>query len=491
MSLRKTLFIKMVLVMLPLVAVGAWAGRAFDYDARVDALHDFVLARMENGGREECEADPERFPPRFNRRPDRRPPRLRGVDRPLPDRSQRPNGGPRPAGPPRGLPRIELFAYDATFRSANQHAPDFPADLRAALEAGATRADGRTQEGRVVHVAQRMAWTDGPCAVLCAWLPAGDASLSRAQLVPVLVFAAGMVLALWFAAGPIVGRVRRLTGAVRRAADEGYASPIPVEGRDELAQLATAFNDAGREVRANLESAQQREEALRLFVANTMHDVMMPLTVLQGHLSQRRDVADVGGAIEEVKYTTSLLQNLAAVAKLEGAGPTKHETDVDLGALVARVAGRHRPLARERSIELEFAVPEQAVLARCDLTLVEQAVSNLVHNAVRHNTVRQRAGDGHVAIVLTCNESQSEARFELEVLDDGPGIRSADLQHILERSWRSDEARTRAPDGQGLGLHIASEAARLHGFELTLREREGGGLIVRLTGPALGRRSPE
>ena len=68
------------------------------------------------------------------------------------------------------------------------------------------------------------------------------------------------------------------------------------------------------------------------------------------------------------------------------------------------------------------------------------------------------------------------------MIDDGPGIPEADLATLATRGARGDEARTRAPEGQGLGLHIARRAAALHGFTLTLQRSEYGGLEVKLEG---------
>jgi len=148
---------------------------------------------------------------------------------------------------------------------------------------------------------------------------------------------------------------------------------------------------------------------------------------------------------------------------------------VDLCALVRRVVARHRPIARELGVAIESAVPEGALEVLGDVTLIEQAASNVTYNAIRHN----RPG-GHVAVIL---ERAPGARFVLRVIDDGPGIPESERARIAERGVRGNEARTRAPEGQGLGLHIAYRAAELHGFALTLAPSEHDGLEVSLEGP--------
>jgi signal transduction histidine kinase len=109
-----------------------------------------------------------------------------------------------------------------------------------------------------------------------------------------------------------------------------------------------------------------------------------------------------------------------------------------------------------------------------DLTLLEQAVSNLTYNAVRYNHV-----GGHVAVIV---EPESTDRFLVRIVDDGPGIPDADLAKLAQRGARGNEARTRAPEGQGLGIDIARRAAEIHEFDLTFLRSEYGGLEVRLSG---------
>ena len=105
--------------------------------------------------------------------------------------------------------------------------------------------------------------------------------------------------------------------------------------------------------------------------------------------------------------------------------------------------------------------------------MIEQAVSNLVYNALRYN----RPG-GHVAVVL----EQTGERFQLRVIDDGPGVPAEQLGRLVERGFRTDAARSRAPGGQGLGLSIAQEVARQHRFAFELQSPPEGGLTVALDG---------
>jgi signal transduction histidine kinase len=488
--------------------------------ASIQGLVEYARLRMTTGGKEACEANPIGFqepppnlrpfggPPPWMRGPrdarDPRPPPGAGAPldpgdlRPQDPREPDPRADPRLRemerrmlerdDGPRPTPRIELFAYGPDFESANPHAPQFPADLRASLEAPDDDAGRRENQGDalVTTVAARMAWAEGPCAIVLVrrFDPrSGDSMLVDAAAASTLV--ALLVGAVLLAVGPILRRLSKLEDGVKRSATTGYREPVQVEGRDEIADLATAFNTAGTEVKKQIDVVETREKTLRNFVENTTHDVMLPLTVLQGHLTRmRNDLARgapiereiVRESLEESHYLASLVQNLGAASKLEGDEPIARRDPLVLNALVERVILRHRSIAAEKGIELDFAVPESEVRTAGDVTLIEQAVSNVVHNAVRYN----KSG-GHVAVVLEA----AEGRFSLRVFDDGPGVAQDELARIRERSYRSDEARARHPDGMGLGLSIASDVAARHGFDLEFGASEAGGLEVRFSGPTI------
>jgi signal transduction histidine kinase len=333
-----------------------------------------------------------------------------------------------------------------------------------------------------------MPWAEGPCAfVLGRRLEPGPPGGDLEVLAGAALLCAGLVAAVLLAAGPVVGRIRGLTAQVRRSAAERYATVVDVGGDDEIAALAAAFNEAGGALREHLAALEKREETLRAFVADTTHDMATPLTVLQGHLAalKRRseagappDPATVRDALEEAHYMASLLHNLGAAAKLEAGPHEPARRPVDLGRLVERAVGRHRPIARQREVSLEFAVPERPVIAAGDETLIEQALGNVIQNAVRYNDP-----GGHVAVVL---QAPDGGRFSLRVVDDGPGVPQAEIARLGERSYRGGAARTRHPGGLGLGLHIARDIAVRHGFDLAIRRIEPRGLEVEIAGPVGG-----
>ncbi|WP_224246093.1 sensor histidine kinase [Hyalangium gracile] len=513
MKLRLRLALTAVAVTVPLIAGLGFVQRSLRSRTQVEVLEASTLAQMQAGERERCEASPESWMVREGRPPGRPPPRDDRGEPPPGDPfglfgpSGPPHGGrergPPPMEPPHGPPpdrdrrppgrgpgSVQLFPYDSQLVSRNAQAPRLDEETRAAARSGqATITRQSRADGMIVQeVLLRMPWEGGPCAYILArrMEPSGASFgfLPSLELwgLPTLIVLVAVVLAL----GPVVGRIRRLTEEVRTSAGSGYQQPISVRGSDEIGELARAFQEARTEIQSQMAQQEAREQALRDFLANTTHDVMTPLTVLQGHLSAMEQRAGrgeplesalVASAMSEAHYMASLVHNLSAAARLEAGAPEAQQAPVDLNALIARVVGRHQPIARQQQISLESGVPAASTWVRGDVTLIEQAVSNVVFNGIRYG----REG-GHVAVVL---ETTRQGRFHLRVIDDGPGIPEEERSRLLERRFRGNAARTRAPQGQGLGLHITHNVAQLHGWTLTLAPSEYGGLEVAFSGEVL------
>lgn len=453
MKPRAKLGLTVLVGLLPIGGAFVWAQAYMHRGAFEEGVVESVISRMAEGGRERCEADPARFdhPPRFP--------------------------GHRGRGHRRRPPGEALFVYGADLRSMQPRTPPLDPELAAQLRAGARYATRPAphDEASVLY-AIRMPWQEGPCAVVA--LRRGGAP--RPAHLPLALFllsalAAGLAV---LAGGPVVRRIRRLTHAIADAR-EGESPVLDLGGTDEVADLARAFHAKQQKLLQQMEELQRRDRALSEHLANTMHDVMIPLTVLEGHLMglRGRSAADadrgdpvLAAAIEETHYIATLMTNLDAWARLDAGDHSLAHERVDLGLLVERVVARHQPVARERGVELAHAVPDEPVTSTGDETLLERAVGNLVHNAVRHN----RRG-GHVAVTL----ESTGAGFELRVLDDGPGMTPDDAQRMLARGVAKDIARSRA--GHGLGLSIIARAAQLHGLRLEFRHPDAGGLEVVLT----------
>ncbi len=380
-----------------------------------------------------------------------------------------------------------LHAYAADFVARDADAPEFPATLRAELLAGAASASEFVEEDgrRVLRLALRTPERSDCCAfVLARQVLPSDLRATHDLVVGAGFVGIGCALVVLLAAGPVVARIRALADDVRTSAAERWAAPVPVRGSDEIADLAQAFNAAGGDVRRHIETLERRERTLREFVAGTDHDLTIPLTVLLGQLTDLRrraeagepaDPAQVRAAADEADYMASLVRNLGLAARIEAGEPDAVSAPVDLNALVERVVARHRPLADASGVALDFAVPAERVTCDGDETLLEQALGNLVHNAVRHH-----GGSGHVAVTLDAPRSPRGALL-LRVADDGPGLSDDDLARLAVEDERAAAARSRT-GRRGHGLRIVRKVAARHAMRFELMRRAGGGTVAELHG---------
>ncbi len=443
MSLRVRLALTLVVLVVPfaiglVVLQNHWLHRT-----TAQSMAESMRERADAGAIFRCERNPDLWP---------RNPRRRG---------RRGRGG-RP------------FAYNTAGDSANPNAPILEASFVRSVVADGVAWSLNDHGGLRVGT---LVAEDGPCAILVVQRPA---RFLRVPMWPALLIVALAVLIAVLAAGPLVRRIRKLTDEVHRAGETGK---LAVDQRgDELGELSRALSGDREKLREQMAALRARDESLTAFVANTTHDVMIPLTVLQGHLVKLRDRLEDGSAartttelaLEEADYLGALMRNLGIAARLDAGDRPLEKIEVDVVALIERVVARHSPIAKQTSVSLDHAVPDELSIV-ADLTLMEQLVSNLVHNAVRYN----EAG-GHVAVVL----ERVDERFRIRVMDDGPGVPAEELKRLGERRFRGNDARTRQTKGSGLGLSIASDVAARHGWTLRFDANEPNGLVVTLEGEA-------
>ncbi len=257
----------------------------------------------------------------------------------------------------------------------------------------------------------------------------------------------------------------------RAAAVSGTAPgrlPVP-RSRDEISRLATTLN----EMLTRLEAAFEHE---RQFVANASHELRTPLAMLRTELelalrrprSHDELEAAVRSAAQETNRLSQLAEDLLLIARADqGALPIRPERIAvdDLFTSVAeRFARRTEELAREVDVRPTTAVVE------ADAVRVEQALANLLENALAH-------GAGRIELFAVAQEDV----IELHVADAGRGFRDGFLARAFDRFSRADEARSSG--GSGLGLSIVALIAQAHGGTTGAANLPGAGADVWLTLP--------
>lgn len=388
---------------------------------------------------------------------------------------------------------VDVFAYGRDLASRNPAAPAFDTVLSERLTSDwvAMRWLPMSSPDRGA-LAVRLPW-DGPCNIaLSTWRsPAGYGPVGAAgiALFRGFVVSGVIVIIVLLAVGRTVRRLRRLARAIGSAPDGAFAGGTDT-GSDEIGDLDRALARACTRLQeASVETERQRR-ALEELVQHTSHDLATPLTVLAGHFEaigraaaagRPADVKDLNAARDVVRLLHGLGSNLGALARTSAGDLAGAARIGDLRGVVERVVSRSDPMARERVISLEMAVPAETVEVRFDPILVERALANLVDNAISYG----RTG-GYVAVTLDVRDQ----RFSLHVVDDGENLDDDTLVNIRTGAGRGDAAKALRPEGSGLGLRIVRAVADAHGFELELTRASDGGLDVELRGPMSGGDSP-
>lgn len=338
---------------------------------------------------------------------------------------------------------VAVWAYDAvTLTSANPEAPALPLALTNGVRAAGHGLELRGL-GRGALAARRLD-ERGPCAVWAAEMPP-------------LVSRRGVYG--FFALG---GLLAGLFGAIIAAAASARPLRALAESRAELAE---------------------KHDQLRRQIADITHDVRTPIASLQLAIEQALSVeleadrnAHLMRAVHDVVYIGGLVSNLRLASELRAGADPSHGT-ARLAEAVSRVVTRAQSFARRKGVELDLAVPDGDVLVRAEPVALEQAVANLVDNAVTH------VDPGcHVAVLL---ETRTNGTFTLTVVDDGPGVAPADLPRLGERTFRTTAARERDARGSGLGVAITSELCRRLGWALAFSLEEPRGLRATIEGRLL------
>ena len=241
----------------------------------------------------------------------------------------------------------------------------------------------------------------------------------------------------------------------------GRRLPVP-QGGDELTELGGTLNDM-------LERLERSAERERAFVTSASHELRTPLALLKAELElalrEGRSPDELREAVTsaagESDRLVQLAEDLLVLARAdEGRLPVRPER-LDAGELLATTARRFEARAAETGRELRVEA-SNGLAVQADRLRAEQALANLVDNALRH-------GDG--AVKLRADAAGDGVR--LHVLDRGPGFDSALNGHAFDRFTRGDRARSRG--GTGLGLAIVDAIARSHGGAAGAGRRKGGG----------------
>ena len=280
----------------------------------------------------------------------------------------------------------------------------------------------------------------------------------------------------------VVIPVRHAAQAAQRLTAGRLEERMRVRGADDLAALATSFNEMAASLQDKLRELEELSKLQRQFVSDVSHELRTPLTTIKMAaevLLEAKDTFDVSSARSaellqgQLERFQELLEDLLEISRHDANAATLDADSVDISDLARRAADDAQQLAERRGCRIEFRLPAEPCLADADRRRVERILRNLLVNAVEH-------GEGNDVIVTVAADRDAVA---VRVRDHGVGLKPGQDQLVFDRFWRADPARARTTGGTGLGLAIALEDAQLHGGWLQAWGSPGKGSVFRLTIP--------
>lgn len=263
-------------------------------------------------------------------------------------------------------------------------------------------------------------------------------------------------------------RIKRLIDGISGIRTGDYSTRVKVAGKDEMATLATAFNDM-------TERLERTDEMRKRFVSDASHELKTPLAaikLLTDSIGQNQDmdndtlrefVADIGVEADRLARIT---EKLLALTRMDNAGIVA-KTPVDLTDVISDALHMLNPLADSRSVSIHLNLASDCIIYSSADELY-QILFNLVENAIKYNMPAGR--------IWICSK-RTDTSVVITIEDTGIGIPKADRDKIFERFYRVDKARSREAGGTGLGLSIVRDTVVANGGTIQVNARPGGGTV--------------
>jgi signal transduction histidine kinase len=271
--------------------------------------------------------------------------------------------------------------------------------------------------------------------------------------------------------------LREMVGAARAMARGDYSRRVRATSRDEVGELARAFNGMAAEL-------AETERLRRDLVANVSHELRTPITALQAVLEnlvdeiEPPDPATLRTMLAQTERLGALVDQLLDLSRLEAGTIPLERSFFEVEPMLQQAVEEsrlHVERGTPRRVRLTVSVDPQKLLAHGDPDRIHQVVANLIENAVRHSPE-----DGQV--IVAARPERDKVR--IEVLDEGPGIREEEAERVFERFYRG--AAPSRDGGTGLGLAIARWIVDLHGGEIRAERNHPRGCRMVVVLPSQG-----
>ena len=275
------------------------------------------------------------------------------------------------------------------------------------------------------------------------------------------------VIATYFITERIIHPLKSMTRAAKNFAKGDFSERITVNGRDEVGELALAFNNMA-------ESLQNLESMRNSFLANVSHDLRTPMTtisgfidgIISGAIPEEQHEHYLGVISSEVHRLSRLVSQLLDVSRLESGDRKFNFVDFDVAEVSRLILLSFEQKIDEKKLDVYFNSDEDAMPVNADKDAVYQIIYNLCHNAIKFSEP-----GGKFIISIT---RENYKKIKISIFDQGQIISSEDAKHIFDRFYKTDKSRGLDRHGVGLGLYICKTIVDAHGEQIHLDVHDDG-----------------
>jgi signal transduction histidine kinase len=281
------------------------------------------------------------------------------------------------------------------------------------------------------------------------------------------------LLTIFVLANGMTRPLREMTAAARAMARGDYSQRVRATSRDEVGELARAFN----QMSADLGAADRHRREL---IANVSHELRTPITALQAMLENivdgvaAPDPASLRTALAQSERLGRLVAELLDLSRIDAGAYSLHRETFSVAIFVTEAVAEAEVVAAGagRGVTIDYRIDPPDAVTCADRDRLKQVLMNLLDNAVRHSPI-----GGQIALTATA----AEGRLRLEVRDQGPGIAPDEREHVFQRFTRGERA---TGGGTGLGLSIARWVITLHGGSIRVVDTGSApGCLIRVDLP--------
>ncbi|MEA1229518.1 sensor histidine kinase BfmS [Acinetobacter sp. IRS14] len=272
---------------------------------------------------------------------------------------------------------------------------------------------------------------------------------------------------------PLERKIRQVRYALNRMKSGDLSLRVPIEGSDEMANLASSYNNMSDHIQRLIEAQRELMRAVSHELRTPVARIRFGTEMLAEEDDYNHRMHQVDMIDKDIEALNTLIDEIMTYAKLEQGTPSLDFAEIALFDVLDQVAVETEALKTQKEIEL--VAPPVSLKVDAERRYLHRVVQNLVGNAVRYcdNKVRITGGVHSDGMAFVCVE------------DDGAGIPEQDRQRVFEAFARLDDSRTRASGGYGLGLSIVSRIAYWFGGEIKVDESPTlGGARFIMTWPA-------